>query len=131
MARWGGMPKLFLAFIWFWFEYKTVVPKGFVRVLGKLAEIRDSGIPIYFFRRKSWMDDYFQKELNIPVYYDNQEYTLEIKPFDRPRRRKRSRRYGINAWKKVFTNRFLNGFLVGTSRYWSSFGAIPIRKKTS
>jgi UDP-2,3-diacylglucosamine hydrolase len=33
----------------FWFEYKTVVPKGFVRVLGKLAEIRDSGIPIYFF----------------------------------------------------------------------------------
>ena len=30
----------------FWFEYKTVVPKGFVRVLGKLAEIRDSGIPI-------------------------------------------------------------------------------------
>jgi UDP-2,3-diacylglucosamine hydrolase len=29
-------------------EYKTVVPKGFVRVLGKLAEIRDSGIPIYF-----------------------------------------------------------------------------------
>ena len=36
----------------FWFEYKTVVPKGFVRVLGKLAEIKDSGIPIYFFRRK-------------------------------------------------------------------------------
>ena len=33
----------------FWFEYKTVVPKGFVRVLGKLAEIKDSGIPIYFF----------------------------------------------------------------------------------
>ena len=33
----------------FWFEYKHVVPKGFVRVLGKLAEIRDSGIPIYFF----------------------------------------------------------------------------------
>lgn len=32
----------------FWFEYKTVVPKGFVRILGKLAEIRDSGIPIYF-----------------------------------------------------------------------------------
>ena len=33
----------------FWFEYKTVVPKGFVRTLGKLAEIRDSGISIYFF----------------------------------------------------------------------------------
>ena len=33
----------------FWFEYKTVVPKGFVRVLSKLAEIVDSGIPIVFF----------------------------------------------------------------------------------
>ncbi|MDX1316597.1 MAG: UDP-2,3-diacylglucosamine diphosphatase, partial [Xanthomarina gelatinilytica] len=31
----------------FWFEYKTVVPKGFTRTLGKLAEISDSGIPIY------------------------------------------------------------------------------------
>ena len=41
----------------FWFEYKTVVPKGFVRVLGKLAEIKDSGIPIYFFCRKSRLMD--------------------------------------------------------------------------
>jgi len=47
----------------FWFEYKKVVPKGFVRVLGKLAEIRDSGIPIYFFvgNHDLWMSDYFQK----------------------------------------------------------------------
>ena len=33
----------------FWFEYKTVVPKGFVRILGKLAQLKDKGIPIYFF----------------------------------------------------------------------------------
>lgn len=67
----------------FWFEYKTVVPKGFVRVLGKLAEIRDSGIPIYFFvgNHDLWMDDYFQKELNIPIYRDNQEYTFNGKTF--------------------------------------------------
>jgi len=53
----------------FWFEYKTVVPKGFVRILGKLAEIRDSGIPIYFFvgNHDLWMNDYFETELNIPV----------------------------------------------------------------
>ena len=53
----------------FWFEYKTVVPKGFVRVLGKLAEIKDSGIPIYFFvgNHDLWMKDYFEKELNITV----------------------------------------------------------------
>ena len=33
----------------FWFEYKTVVPKGFVRVLGKLAELSDQGVEIHFF----------------------------------------------------------------------------------
>lgn len=55
----------------FWFEYKTVVPKGFVRVLGKLAEFRDAGIPIYFFvgNHDLWMSDYFKKELDIPVYH--------------------------------------------------------------
>jgi len=54
----------------FWFEYKTVVPKGFVRILGKLAEISDSGIPIHFFvgNHDLWMQDYFEKELNIITY---------------------------------------------------------------
>ena len=65
----------------FWFEYKTVVPKGFVRTLGKLAEIRDSGIPIYFFvgNHDLWMNDYFEKELNIPVYHSPQEFIINNK----------------------------------------------------
>jgi UDP-2,3-diacylglucosamine hydrolase len=55
----------------FWFEYKTVVPKGFVRVLGKLAEISDAGIPITFFvgNHDLWMRDYFQTELGITVHH--------------------------------------------------------------
>lgn len=67
----------------FWFEYKTVVPKGFVRVLGKLVEIRDAGIPIYFFvgNHDLWMRDYFEKELNIPVYYEPQEFEINSKLF--------------------------------------------------
>ncbi len=67
----------------FWFEYKTVVPKGFVRVLGKLAEIRDAGIPIYFFvgNHDLWMRDYFETELNIPVYYEPQEFEINGKLF--------------------------------------------------
>jgi UDP-2,3-diacylglucosamine hydrolase len=67
----------------FWFDYKTVVPRGFVRVLGKLAEIRDSGIPVYFFvgNHDLWMDDYFEKELNIPVYHSVKEYTFNNKTF--------------------------------------------------
>lgn len=67
----------------FWFEYKKVVPKGFVRVLGKLAEIKDSGIPIYFFvgNHDLWMRDYFETELNIPVYYKPKEFTFNKKTF--------------------------------------------------
>ncbi len=67
----------------FWFEYKTVVPKGFVRVLGKLAELSDSGIQIHFFvgNHDLWMQDYFQTALNIPVYHDNKEFTFNNKTF--------------------------------------------------
>jgi len=67
----------------FWFEYKHVVPKGFVRVLGKIAEIKDAGIPIHFFvgNHDLWMVDYFEKELNIPVYREPTEFTLQNKTF--------------------------------------------------
>ncbi|MDX1470719.1 MAG: UDP-2,3-diacylglucosamine diphosphatase [Flavobacteriaceae bacterium] len=67
----------------FWFEYKTVVPKGFVRTLGKLAEISDSGITIYYFvgNHDLWMHGYFEEELNIPVYHRPQEFELNGKSF--------------------------------------------------
>ncbi len=67
----------------FWFEYKEVVPKGYVRILGKLAEITDSGIPVHFFvgNHDMWMKDYFQKELNIPVYFEPVPFTLNGKSF--------------------------------------------------
>ncbi|MGY6649287.1 UDP-2,3-diacylglucosamine diphosphatase [Wenyingzhuangia sp. IMCC45574] len=93
----------------FWFEYKHVVPKGFVRVLGKLAELRDAGIEMHFFvgNHDLWMTDYFEKELNIPVYHEPKEFTLQGKTFlighgdglgpgDK----------GYKAMKKVFTNSF-------------------------
>ena len=93
----------------FWFEYKKVVPKGFIRVLGKLAEIRDGGIPIYFFvgNHDLWMNDYFKKELGIPVYYKPTEFLINSKSFlighgdglgpgDK----------GYKRMKKVFTNSF-------------------------
>jgi len=93
----------------FWFEYKQVVPKGFVRVLGKLAELRDRGIPIYFFvgNHDLWMRDYFEKELNIQVYHKPEVFRLNGKKFfighgdglgpgDK----------GYKRMKKVFTNSF-------------------------
>ena len=63
----------------FWFEYKNVVPKGFVRLLGKLAEISDSGVEIIIFagNHDIWMFDYFTKEMGIKVYREFQEYTIQ------------------------------------------------------
>jgi len=54
----------------FWFEYKTVIPKGFVRILGKLAEITDSGVPVYLFKGNHdvWAFDYLQQEINIQLF---------------------------------------------------------------
>ena len=56
----------------FWFEYRRAVPKGFTRILGKLAEISDSGIPIHFFtgNHDLWMFGYFEAELGIQVYHE-------------------------------------------------------------
>jgi UDP-2,3-diacylglucosamine hydrolase len=56
----------------FWFEYKTVVPRGFVRILGKLAELADEGIELHFFvgNHDMWIRNYFQEELNMKVYFE-------------------------------------------------------------
>lgn len=91
----------------FWFEYKTVVPKGFTRTLGKLAEITDAGIPIYYFvgNHDLWMNGYFEAELNIPVFHEPQQFKLNktsffighgdgLGPGDK----------GFKRMKKVFTN---------------------------
>ena len=67
----------------FWYEYKTVVPKGFVRLLGKLAEITDSGIPVVLFagNHDMWMRGYFDKEMNIPVYFEPRVFEWNEKKF--------------------------------------------------
>ena len=62
----------------FWFEYKRVIPKGYVRFLGKLAEITDSGIQVHLFRgnHDMWAFDYLAEEINIRLHRDP-----EIKQF--------------------------------------------------
>ncbi len=67
----------------FWFEYGKVIPKGFTRILGKLAELSDAGIPVHFFtgNHDVWMKDYFKKELNIPVYHESVVKNLKGKKF--------------------------------------------------
>jgi UDP-2,3-diacylglucosamine hydrolase len=95
----------------FWFEYKHVIPKGFTRVLGKLAELSDQGIKIHFFvgNHDMWMRGYFEEELNIKVYQKPEQFKLNDKAFfighgdglgpnDK----------GYKRLKKVFTNSFFN-----------------------
>lgn len=67
----------------FWFEYKEVVPRGFVRTLGKLAEFQDLGIPIYFFtgNHDLWMNDYLEKEAGAVMFREPQVFTIDNKKF--------------------------------------------------
>ena len=67
----------------FWFEYKHVVPKGFVRLLGCLASINDAGIPIHIFtgNHDLWMQDYLTKEIGAQVYFAQQEFRFSGKQF--------------------------------------------------
>ena len=91
----------------FWFEYNYVVPRGFTRTLGKLAELTDNGIPVYYFvgNHDLWMRGYFEEELNIPVFHKPQVFEINGKRFfighgdglgpgDK----------GFKRMKKVFTN---------------------------
>jgi UDP-2,3-diacylglucosamine hydrolase len=114
----------------FWFEYRHAVPRGFVRILGKLAELRDRGIDMHVYtgNHDFWLFDYFPKELGIPVHYDIQRYTYNGKKFlvghgdgigpgD----------HGYKFIKKVFTNplcqwlfaRLHPNFGIGLALYWS------------
>lgn len=114
----------------FWFEYRQAVPRGFVRVLGKLAEISDSGIPIHIFtgNHDMWIFDYLPKEIGAQLYREPIEREWNgvkfyighgdgLGPGD----------YGYKFIKKVFANRFLQwcfarlhpNFGIGLANYFS------------
>jgi len=62
----------------YWFEYKYVVPRGTVRLFGKLAALSDAGIPIYYFtgNHDMWTRDYFTEEFNAVVSRDPISFTF-------------------------------------------------------
>lgn len=114
----------------FWFEYKTTVPKGFTRFLGKLAEIVDSGIELVIFtgNHDLWMFGYFEEELGAQVIYEPIELNIDntkifighgdgVGPGDS----------GYKFLKRIFTNQFFQwcfhrlhpNFGIGLANYWS------------
>ena len=60
----------------FWYEYRTVVPKGYMRILGKLAELTDAGIPIHFFvgNHDMWMKGYFETGIEYSRFIMSRKY---------------------------------------------------------
>lgn len=91
----------------FWFEYKEVVPKGFVRVLAKLADLVEKGITIHFFtgNHDIWMRDYLEVEIGMKIHRERKDFLINnqlflighgdgLGPDDK----------GFKLMKKLFTN---------------------------
>jgi len=114
----------------FWFEYRHAVPKGYIRLLGKLAEITDSGIPVYFFtgNHDMWLFDYLPQQLGVTIYrepitkeFNGMKFYLGhgdgLGPGD----------HGYKFIKKVFANKFCQwmfarihpNFGIGMANFWS------------
>lgn len=54
----------------FWHEYKTVVPKGYTRLLGKISELTDNGVEVHFFigNHDLWMGNYLERECGVTLH---------------------------------------------------------------
>lgn len=94
----------------FWYEYKTVIPRGHVRLLGKLADFIDSGIPVHLFagNHDLWTFSYLQEEIGVQVHREPVVMMLKGKKFFMVHGDGRGE--GDNGYKflkSVFENRFL------------------------
>ena len=67
----------------FWFEYATVVPRGYIRLMAKIAQFTDAGIPVHFFtgNHDMWTFDYLEKELGVKIYRNPIEAEYNGKQF--------------------------------------------------
>ncbi len=67
----------------FWYEWKKVVPKGYVRILAKIAEFVDAGIPVYYFsgNHDMWAKDYFVEETGVVLFHEPREFDISGKRF--------------------------------------------------
>ncbi|HEY2581549.1 MAG TPA: UDP-2,3-diacylglucosamine diphosphatase [Mucilaginibacter sp.] len=124
----------------FWFEYKTVVPKGYIRFLGKLAELADAGIKLYLFKgnHDMWMFDYFERELGATIVSDELEIESNGKKFylhhgdglgpgdNFYKTLKKFFRSGFCQW--LFA-RIHPNLGVGIANYWSRHSRISGQKK--
>lgn len=93
----------------FWFEYRTVIPRGYSQILSALVHLKKLGIEIQYIagNHDFWMRDYFPRELGIPVHFDALEYTINGKRFYIRHGDGISRKdVGYRILKRIFRNRF-------------------------
>ena len=108
----------------FWFEYKSVIPRGYTRLLGKLAELSDKGIQIYFFtgNHDLWVRDYFKKELGIKVLNKPETFLINgLKTFVGHGDGLGPRDIGYKILKRIFeckTNQWLFARLHPNFSFW-------------
>ncbi len=67
----------------FWFSYKHVVPRGGIRLLGKMAELSDRGIQLHYFlgNHDMWLFDYLTSEMKIAMHDEPCVLTFDKKKF--------------------------------------------------
>ncbi len=67
----------------FWFEYQNVIPKGYTRLFGKIAELTDAGIEVHYFKgnHDMWVFDYFEKELGLIIHSNAHTFEYDNKLF--------------------------------------------------
>ncbi|WP_282036028.1 UDP-2,3-diacylglucosamine diphosphatase [Saccharicrinis aurantiacus] len=115
----------------FWHEYKHVAPRGFVRVLAKICELTDAGIPVHFFtgNHDIWVYDYLPSETGVIVHreplvktFGDKKFYLAhgdgLGPYDKT----------YNILKKMFVNPFCQwlfaqlhpNFAIGFAKRWST-----------
>lgn len=114
----------------FWFEYKTVVPRGYTRLLGTLSELCDSGVSIHVFtgNHDMWIFDYLPSETGVTLHrepivrtYNGQSFFIGhgdgLGPGD----------YGYKFIKRVFSSKVCQWLFarlhpnlgIGLANFWS------------
>ncbi len=106
----------------YWYEYKYVVPKGFTRFLGKLAELSDEGVEIHIFigNHDIWMFDYLPQEIGAIIHREPLTIDLLGKRFflahgDEVDYRSKA----FQLMRKIFRNRFCQFLYGGIHPRWT------------
>lgn len=124
----------------FWFEYRYAVPKGFVRLQGKIAELTDAGIPVHWFtgNHDMWIFDYLPNEIGVKIHrkpvtrdFDGKKFYIGhgdgLGPGD----------LGYKIIKKIFANKISKWLFarihpnlgIAIARYWSGKSRLANNKE--